>query len=430
MNRPESEAAFRRASAVSPGGVHSPVRAFRAVGGTPVFVASASGSHVTDVDGNRYVDLCMSWGPLILGHAHPAVVRAVQAAAEKGLSFGACHRGEAELCEAILAGYPDFHRVRLVSSGTEAVMTALRLARAATGRRLVVKFDGGYHGHSDALLVRAGSGLATLGTASSAGVPAEVAALTLVAPLDDSEAVRALFAAHGRDIACVVVEPVPANNGLLVLSRDFLVTLRELCDASGALLLFDEVVTGFRFRYGGAGPLVGVRPDFVTLGKIVGGGMPIGAVAGPAALLDLLAPQGGVYQAGTLSGNPVSVAAGLATLARLMDGVAYGALEELGARLEQAVGAAGPWLRTRRLGSVAWPYFDAGAFPRRADEVSALAVDRYRALHPLLLDRGFYLPPSAHEVWFLSTAHDPADLDRLGDALGDAVAALGPDTRA
>jgi glutamate-1-semialdehyde 2,1-aminomutase len=424
MNRDRSETAFRRAAAVSPGGVHSPVRAFKAVGGTPVVMARAQGSRIIDIDDNEYVDLCMSWGPLVLGHAHPSVVQAVQEAAASGLSFGACHEGEAELSEAILGGYPDFHRVRLTSSGTEAVMTALRIARAATNRSLTIKFEGGYHGHSDSLLVQAGSGLATLGTPTSAGIPEAVAATTLVAPLDDLAAAEHLFERHGPDIACVIVEPIPANNGLLLPSPSFLPGLRRLCDAAGALLIFDEVISGFRFRYGGVAPLVGAHPDMVTLGKIVGGGMPIGAVTGPSSLLDRLAPTGPVYQAGTLSGNPVSVAAGIATLAQLRDGLAYAGLERLGARLEAALRGGPSWLRLRRMGSVAWPYFSDGEMSSRADGVAPEAVRRFNAMHGAMLDRGIYLPPSALEVWFLSLAHSDEDVDRVADALLAEAAAL------
>jgi glutamate-1-semialdehyde 2,1-aminomutase len=342
-----SRDAFECACTVSPGGVHSPVRAFRSVGGTPIFFDRAEGARVRDLDGNEYVDFCLSWGPLILGHAHPGVVAAVREAAGRGLSYGACHLGESRLAAAILKGLPDFDRVRLVSSGTEAVMTALRLARGATGRSLVLKFEGGYHGHLDSLLVQAGSGLATLGTSSSAGVPEAIARTPLVAPLADPQAVRALFDRHGDDIACVAIEPIPANNGLLPQSGELLALLRELCDRHGSLLLFDEVITGFRLRYGTCAPLLDgagadVRPDLVTLGKIVGGGMPIGAVSGRADLLDRLAPLGPVYQAGTLSGNPVSCAAGLATLEVLREQDPYPRLEALGARLQSRLESGGP----------------------------------------------------------------------------------------
>lgn len=418
MNRARSEALARRARDVSPGGVHSPVRAFTAVGGEPVFFARAEGAHAWDVDGNRYLDLCMSWGPLVLGHAAPSVVEAVRGAAARGLSFGACHEGEVELAEAILRGFPTFQRVRLVNSGTEAVMTALRLARGATGRSHVLKFDGGYHGHSDALLVRAGSGLATLGTASSRGVPDEVARTTVVAPFDDEEALARVFAEHGDRLACAVVEPIPANNGLLVQRSAWLATLRTLCDEHGALLVFDEVITGFRLRYGGAAPLVGVAPDLVTLGKVVGGGMPMGAICGGADLLDRLAPVGDVYQAGTLSGNPVSVAAGRATLAALEDGRVHATLERRGAELEAAlVPDAAAGMSVVRRGSILWLYVSDAAPPRRADAIDAEAIHRFARLHGRLLDRGYYLPPSGHEVLFLSAAHEPEDLAAFAAAV-------------
>jgi glutamate-1-semialdehyde 2,1-aminomutase len=419
-----SQAAFERARSLSPGGVHSPVRAFRSVGGTPIFFDSASGSRFTDLDGNEFLDFCLSWGPLILGHAHPQVVEAVREAATRGLSFGACHRGESDLSEAILEGFPDFERVRLMNSGTEAVMTAVRLARGVTGKSLVLKFEGGYHGHLDSLLVKAGSGLATLGTSSSAGVPEEIARTTLVAPLDDEDALRATFAEHGENIALAAIEPIPANNGMLPQRGAFLKLLKELCDEHCALLLFDEVITGFRFRYGSVGPLLDgegaeVKPDLVTLGKIVGGGLPIGAVTGSAALLDQLAPEGPVYQAGTLSGNPVSCAAGLATLRVLQDASNYDRLEALGARLEAALAGGGPdWLRVQRRGSVSWLCLDGSPdLPRRADRIGDAGIERFNAMHGPLLERRLYLAPSAHEVLFLSTAHDEADVDALAAGL-------------
>ena len=424
MKLDASREAFECARSVSPGGVHSPVRAFRSVGGTPVFFDRASGCRVIDLDGNEYVDFCLSWGPLILGHAHPEVVEAVKTAAERGLSYGACHLGESQLSAAILKGLPGAERVRLVNSGTEAVMTALRLARGVTGRSLVLKFEGGYHGHLDSLLVKAGSGLATLGTSSSAGVTDDVARTTLVAPLADEEAVRALFAEHGADIACVAIEPIPANNGMLPQPPAFLKLLRSLCDEHGSLLLFDEVITGFRLAYGTCSPLLGgeaagIAADLHTLGKIVGGGMPIGAVAGRAELLDRLAPLGDVYQAGTLSGNPVSCAAGLATLRVLREEDPYPRLEELGARLQAALEGGGPdWLRVQRRGSLAWLSLDGSEeLPMRADAIGAKGTERFNAMHPRLLERGFYLAPSALEVLFLCTAHSEQEVDALAEAL-------------
>jgi glutamate-1-semialdehyde 2,1-aminomutase len=423
----KSQEWFARAKTLIPGGVNSPVRACKSVQGEPIYIAEAAGSHITDVDGNRYIDFCMSWGPLILGHADPHVIKAVQEAAPRGLSYGACHPAEVAIAQALVDGFPGFEMARLVSSGTEAVMTALRLARGATGRSLIVKFEGGYHGHSDGLLVKAGSGLITGAKpgaeASSAGIPKELAALTISVPLGDLRAVEKLFAFHGSKIAAVIIEPMHANNGLLLQTPEFLKGLRKITAANGTLLIFDEVISGFRLRYGGYGGLVDVQPDLVTLGKIIGGGMPIGAIVGTRKLIELLAPVGPVYQAGTLSGNPVSVAAGLETLKRLQDPKTYAYLDSLGAHLEQRLAAAGPaWLRVRRLGSIAWPYFDLGAFPVNADTISAKAIERFNALYAAVLAQGVYLPPSAYEVWFLSLAHTKADVDALADALIAAAA--------
>ena len=415
--RPRSGRLYARAQGLLPGGVNSPVRAFGAVGGTPVFFASASGSKVRDADGREYVDFCQSWGPLILGHAEPAVVAAVQRAAERGLSFGACHAAEADLAALILDGYEGAERVRLVSSGTEAVMTAMRIARGATGRPLIVKFEGGYHGHHDSLLVQAGSGLATTGLASSAGVPAQIAAATVVARLDDEESVSAVFAAHGDAIAAVIVEPVPANNGLLLQRDAFLDHLAAETRRAGALLIADEVITGFRLRYGASPAAARLQPDLVTLGKIIGGGMPIGAVTGRAALLEQLAPVGPVYQAGTLSGNPLSVAAGIATLDALTDRQRYAALERLGAIVEEAVRAAAPsGVRLIRAGSMLWPYYGT-ARPRAAHRIAAAAIERFNRSYAGFLERGLYLPPSGYEVGFLSTAHTAQECRTLAEAL-------------
>ena len=419
--RPQSGRLYARAQELLPGGVNSPVRAFGAVGGTPVFFAEAAGSRVRDADGHDYVDFCQSWGPLILGHAHPDVVAAVQRAAARGLSFGACHAAEAELAELILTGYPGAERVRLVNSGTEAVMTALRIARGATGRPLILKFEGGYHGHHDSLLVQAGSGLATTGLASSAGVPETVAAATVVARLDDEESVNAAFAAHGSDIAATILEPVPANNGLLPQRPQFLDHVAAATRNAGALLIADEVITGFRLRYGASDAAERLQPDLVTLGKIIGGGMPIGAVAGSARLLELLAPAGPVYQAGTLSGNPLSVAAGCATLRALADRQRYAALEELGASLERSLGTAAAGLRLVRCGSMLWPYFGSGQ-PRAAHQIEQPAIDRFNRAYAGFLERGLYLPPSGYEVGFLATAHTAAECNALAEALVAAAA--------
>jgi glutamate-1-semialdehyde 2,1-aminomutase len=414
----KNQTTFDRAQMLIPGGVNSPVRAFGSVDGSPIFFDRAEGARFTDIEGREFLDLCMSWGPLILGHAHEAVVRQVQEAASRGLSYGACHTGEVELAERILRAFDWADQVRMVSSGTEAVMTALRLARGVTRRPLVLKFDGGYHGHSDSLLVSAGSGLVTQAIASSAGVPDEVAATTLVAPLDDEETVEAIFKAHGERIAAIVIEPMPANNGLLVQRDAFLEKLRMICNRYGALLIFDEVISGFRLHYGGYDARCGVLPDICTLGKIVGGGMPIGAVVAPRDIMGHLAPVGPVYQAGTLSGNPVSVAAGNATLGQLENSSSYEHLEALGSRFSQRLQeAAVVGLQLQRQGSILWPYLSSQTLPRRADAIDEGIRDRYRGLHGKMLRRGIYLPPSAYEVWFLSAAHSEGDVDQLADAL-------------
>jgi glutamate-1-semialdehyde 2,1-aminomutase len=416
---------WERAQEVMPGGVSSPVRAFRAVGGQPPVIASACGARIRDTAGKEYVDLVGSWGPLILGHGHPAVVEAVTAAVHDGLSFGATCEREVELAERVLARFPFADRVRFVSSGTEAVMSAVRLARGATGRSRIVKFEGCYHGHSDGLLVKAGSGLVTFGTPSSAGVPSEIAALTEVLPLDDEAAAEELFARLGSEIACVIVEPMPANNGLLVQRQDFLSTLRRLTEQHGALLIFDEVISGLRVAPGGMTQLTGIHPDLVTLGKIVGGGMPVGAYAGPRQLMEQVAPNGPVYQAGTLSGNPVAMAAGLATLKELERPGVYEGLESLGTRLENGWQAALEASDTPgtvvRVGSVLWLALQEGQPPRSASAIDPGAAARYGPLHARLLEDGVWMAPSAYEVAFLSTAHTERDVDRVVEALSAAL---------
>jgi len=420
---PASRALFERARAVIPGGVNSPVRAFRAVGGTPLFLARGEGAHFEDADGRRYLDFVGSWGPLILGHAHPEVLQAVTTAAARGMTFGAPCAGEIDLAEAVVARYPGLEQVRFVSSGTEATMSAIRLARGATGRDLIVKFAGCYHGHADHLLVSAGSGLVTFGRASSAGVPAPFAELTRVLPLDDEAALDALFAAEGSRIATVIIEPVPANNGLLLQRLEFLRHLRALTARAGALLIFDEVISGFRVARGGAAELYEITPDLATFGKILGGGMPVGAFGGRRELMRHLAPEGDVYQAGTLSGNPVAMAAGIATLGILERERAWERLEELGGDLERALApvleAAPLPIRLVRQGSLFWMSLQAGAPPRRADAIDAAAAARYKAIFHGLLAQGIALAPSAYEVGFLSLAHRPEHLAQLARALGE-----------
>jgi len=421
---------YERAVRVLPAGVDSPVRAFRSVGGEPLFYASASGSRFTDADGNSFLDYVGSWGPLILGHAHPDVVDAVCRAAAKGLSYGAPCVEEVELAELVVAAVPHLEMVRFVSSGTEAVMSAVRLARGVTGRDAVVKFSGCYHGHADHLLVSAGSGLATFGTPSSAGVPTSFAAHTVVLRLDDDDAFRALMRQRGDEIAAVLVEPIPANSGLLLQRSEFLRLLREECSRCGALLIFDEVISGFRTGPAGAAGHYGITPDLATYGKVIGGGMPVGAYGGPRATMEQLSPLGPVYQAGTLSGNPVAMAAGAATLRQLLadGGAAYRRLEELGARLQNGLqrvfhDAATGW-SVVRVGSVLWLALQPGEPPRRYEDIDPDAAARYAALHTALLDRGVYLAPSAYEVMFVSLAHSEDDIDETIAAFRDALAEL------
>jgi glutamate-1-semialdehyde 2,1-aminomutase len=413
MRAPETTAArstelMQRAGRLFPGGVNSPVRAFGAVGGTPRVIERALGARAWDVDGTELIDYVGSWGPMILGHAHPAVVAAVTEAAARGTSYGAPNPHEIELAELIVAAMPHLERLRFVSSGTEAAMSAIRLARAATGRDAIVKMAGGYHGHADALLVQPGSG--AIGLPASAGVTAAAAQDTLVAPYSDLDAVEAHLRA--REVAAVIVEPVAANMGVVPPADGYLEGLRELTLRHGALLVFDEVITGFRVARGGAAARYGIVPDLTVLGKIIGGGLPVGAYGGRADLMRLVAPEGPVYQAGTLSGNPLAMAAGAATLRELTDDT-YAAFERAGARLETnlaaAAAAAGAPVRIGRVGSLLTAFLDGGAFPR--------------FFHAMLAAR-IMLPPSQHEAWFVSTAHTEQDLDATLRAAGDAFAAI------
>ena len=417
----ESKAWFKRAEKVLPSGVNSPVRAFRAVGGDPLVIANAHGATITDVDGNDYLDFVGSWGPLILGHANPTVIEAIEKTARLGTSYGAPCRPEIDLAEKVVSLYPGIEQVRFVSSGTEAVMSAIRLARGATGRKLIVKFEGCYHGHVDHMLVAAGSGLVTQGLPSSAGVPEEFTGLTRVLPLDDESALDELFSAEGDQIAAVIIEPVPANNGLLLQRPDYLRHLRALCDRHGALLILDEVISGFRLGPGGAAERYGIKPDLATFGKVIGGGMPVGAFAGSKELMQELAPQGGVYQAGTLSGNPVAMAAGLATLNTLEREDGWTRLEALGTHLEHQLNAVIADTKTEaavvRIGSIFWLALDTKDPPRTAAAIAPGAADRYGRLFTALLDAGISLAPSAYEVGFISLVHSIPELDRLCAAL-------------
>jgi glutamate-1-semialdehyde 2,1-aminomutase len=424
MTTTRSASLQTRAEELFPGGVNSPVRAFRSVSRPPVILAAGDGAYVTDVDGHRYLDLIGAWGPAVLGHGHPAVTAAVTRAAADGLALGTTNPLEIELGERIRARMPSMERLRFTSSGTEAVMSALRLARAATGRDLVLKFAGAYHGHSDGLLVEAGSGLATQAIPGSAGVPEAVAALTLVLPWNDPAAVDAAFAAHPGRIAAVIVEPVIANAGVIPPRPGFLEHLRTTTRADGALLVFDEVITGFRLGLGGAQECFGVVPDLTTLGKIIGGGLPVGSYGGRAELMALIAPDGPVYQAGTLSGHPLTMAAGIATLDALGP-EAYERLEGTGAALEDGLRAAatedGREVAISRVGSLLTLFFTATP---PVDAAEALASDRaaYTRFFGAMLDAGILLPPSPFEAWFLSLAHGTAEVDAIVTAARAALA--------
>lgn len=404
----QSEALFERSQRSIPGGVNSPVRAFKAVGRSPLFIKKAQGAWITDADGNSYIDYVGSWGPMILGHAHSAVIEAIREAAGAGTSYGAPTELEALIAEEIIAAVESIEKVRLVSSGTEAVMTAIRLARGFTGRDLIVKFEGCYHGHSDGLLVKAGSGLATLGTPDSAGIPADVARNTLVLPYNDPESLAKAFAEKGGDIACIIVEPIAGNMGCVPPQPEFLRAMRDLTTKHGSLLIFDEVITGFRVAYGGAQELLGIKPDLTCLGKIIGGGLPAAAVGGRADIMERLAPLGAVYQAGTLSGNPLAVTAGLTTLRLLKELNPYAELEQRAAKLEQglrdAAGEVGVPATTNRVGSMLTAFF---AEVPIVDWPTAKKsnTDQYAAFFRAMLDQGIYLAPSQFECAFVSYAH-------------------------
>ena len=411
-----SDELFERARKSIPGGVNSPVRAFRAVGGTPRFIARAAGAQVVDADGKEYVDYVGSWGPMILGHQHPAVVEAIRRQAGIGVSYGAPTELEIEMAELLCARMPALEQVRLVNSGTEATMSALRLARGHTGRDAIVKFEGCYHGHGDGLLVKAGSGALTLGVPSSPGVPADFVRHTLTATYNDPASVEALFRAQPDGIAALIVEPVAGNMNCVPPAPGFLEALRALCDRYGAVLIFDEVMTGFRVHPGGATARYGVRPDLITLGKIIGGGLPVGAFGGRRDIMQKLAPVGPVYQAGTLSGNPLAMAAGLATLRLLGDPRLYASLEHYTSRmldgLRQAARAAGVPFTTTQVGSMFGLFFGAQPEIRSYAQVMACDTERFRRFFHGMLEGGVYLAPSAYEAGFVSAAHGEAELAR------------------
>jgi glutamate-1-semialdehyde 2,1-aminomutase len=421
-----SEQLFRRALAVIPGGVNSPVRAFRAVGGQPLFIQRGEGAHIWDAEGAEYIDYVGSWGPLIFGHRPPEVLDALEEVLGIGTSFGAPTEREVELAELITRFFPSVEKVRLVNSGTEATMSAVRLARGFTGRERIIKFDGCYHGHGDSLLVKAGSGVATLGLPDSPGVPKALAELTTVLPFNNPEALKSEFGRRGKDIACVIVEPIVGNMGCVPPIAGYLELLRDLTSRSGTVLIFDEVMTGFRVAPGGAQQLYGIKPDITTLGKIIGGGLPVGAYGGRSEIVDRIAPAGPIYQAGTLSGNPLAVAAGLATLRRLEKENPYARLELLGSRLEkgliEAAAAVGVAVRVNRAGSMLTIFFTCKDV---TDFESARMCDseRFKRFFHGMLDQGVYLPPSQFEAAFISAAHTDGDIERTISAAKKALKA-------
>ncbi len=416
LMREQSRALQARAEGLFPGGVNSPVRGFRSVGGEPPFVARAEGAYLFDADGNRYIDYFGSWGPMILGHAFPPVVEAIERAARHSASFGASTAAEGDLAELVMACYPAIERMRFVSSGTEATMSAIRLARAATGRKLILKFEGCYHGHSDGLLVKAGSGVATLGIPGSAGVPEEIARLTLALPYNDLAAVEAAFTAHPEEIACIILEPVVGNAGCIPPADGYLQGLRTITANHGALLIVDEVMTGFRLALGGALELYGVDADLVTLGKIIGGGLPCGAFGGKRQFMELLAPLGPVYQAGTLSGNPLAMAAGLATVGYLRANATaiYPQLEAVSKAVAEGVAAeaakAGVSVTLNRVGSM-WTWFFTPNPVTNYDDAAKSDTAVFGRFHRAMLNAGVWLPPSQFEAMFLGTAHGPAEVE-------------------
>jgi glutamate-1-semialdehyde 2,1-aminomutase len=422
--RAQSAALFEEAKKLFPGGVNSPVRAFKSVLGPPLFIKKGDGSRIWDEDGHEYIDFCASWGPLILGHNNAKIKEAIFAAVENGTSFGAPTRLENKLGKLIIDNHPYLEKIRFVSSGTEAVMSALRLARGATGRSKVLKFEGCYHGHVDALMVKAGSGLVTFGVSTSAGIPAAFAEQTIVAPLNDREKVNEILATQGNDIACIIVEPIPANNGLLLQRHSFLRFLREVCTRHGILLIFDEVISGFRVGFAGAAGLFRIQPDIITFGKIIGGGMPVGAYGASAELMSNISPEGAVYQAGTLSGNPVAMAAGYAAASQLLNTNFYRGLNQktrfLVKELRTYAKLKGYGISFPRVGSIFWIAFSRDRIVN-ADQIDPKSMDKFKTLHLELLKRGVYLGPSGYEVGFISAAHTQADLEQALEAFKAAM---------
>lgn len=425
MVRKVSDKLFAKALEYFPGGVNSPVRAFKSVNGDPLFIERGKGSQVWDADGNQYIDFCCSWGPLILGHAHDDVLNAIKESIEKGTSFGAPNRYENTLGGLILNNNRFLEKIRFVSSGTEAVMSAVRLARGYTNRNKILKFEGCYHGHVDHLMVNAGSGLATFGQSSSAGVTPANVSDTLVAKLNDPDTVKAIFEEHGKELAAVIIEPVPANNGLLLQDGEFLSLLRDLCTAYGSMLLFDEVISGFRLGFEGAAGVFNIKPDIVTYGKIIGGGMPVGAYGASKEIMAHVAPDGAVYQAGTLSGNPVAMAAGIAQLSACLQDNFYENLaittQEFVAGLNQYAESNGYEVRLFAVSSIFWFAFSGEKRIDRSDKIKAESMQKFRIFHEELLKRGVYLAPSGYEVGFISAAHTKDDLYKTQQAMFESL---------
>ncbi len=414
MNNKRSEELYAAAKKYFPGGVNSPVRAFRSVGGTPLFISKGKGSHIWDADGNEFIDYCGSWGPLINGHAHPAIIEAITKTVQDGTSFGAPTQLENELAELILSNNPFIEKLRFVSSGTEAVMSAIRLARGFTGRTKILKFEGCYHGHSDSLLVKAGSGLVTFGNTSSAGVPEAFVNETIVVSLNNEAAVEEAFAKFGNELACVIIEPIPANNGLLLQRKEYLQFLRDICTKHGAMLLFDEVISGFRIGFTGAAGHYGIKPDIITYGKIIGGGLPVGAYGASAKIMSSISPEGNVYQAGTLSGNPVAMAAGIAQLKLCLAENFYPELERkckmLSAGIQSHCDSKKHKVKLHTLGSIFWIAFSDSAAIRSAEEIDGESMKLFRSMYHDLLENGIYLGPSGYEVGFVSSVHTDEDI--------------------
>jgi glutamate-1-semialdehyde 2,1-aminomutase len=416
---------FEKAKTLFPGGVNSPVRAFKSVGGTPLFIKKGDGCRITDEDNNVFIDFCCSWGPLILGHNHPAVREKVVATIANGTSFGAPTRLENELAELIISHHRYLEMVRFVSSGTEAAMSAIRLARGFTGKNKIIKFEGCYHGHVDALLVQAGSGLATLGTSSSAGIPEAYARETIVVPLNSPEAIEEAIRLYKDDIACIAIEPIPANNGLLIQGPEFLQYLRDVCDREGILLMFDEVISGFRVGFEGAAGYYGIKPDLMAFGKIIGGGFPVGAYGASAKVMNFIAPEGPVYQAGTLSGNPVAMAAGIAQLTECLKPGFYESLQEktnyFVTEILNYSASKNYKFNIHAKGSIFWLAFSDKIQIRKSSEIDPESMTYFKKLHAALLDRGVYLGPSGYEVGFISAAHTYDDLNSAIQAFKEAL---------